>query len=103
MPGRLLPVDGPPVHAGVEFVESVELRARAHVELDARAVEGVARKQPQRLILHRLDIEGDRRLARRLVGLLLPDQAERSLPARPDPLQPAWTAAVRPQSKAGAG
>ena len=102
VPGRLLPVDGAPVHAGRELAQGVELASpRRSPAAPSRPKSGVAGEEPDRLVLHRADVGRDRRSIRFGVSRdLLPDQAERPAPARPELLDLALAAPQRRQLEA---
>jgi hypothetical protein len=73
--GRLLPVDGPAVHAGAEVGQGVEVAAAPKVKLQAMADRRIAREQPQGLLLDGGDVQSDGdHLVQRVVALL-PGQA----------------------------
>ena len=96
----LLPVDVAQVHAGLEVLQRVEVRALAGVESAAwrpaarRGRTGAAPAPSRRPCP---GVIGDRRLRRLLA--LQPDQAQRPAPARPDALEPALAAAQRRQRR----
>ena len=96
---RLLPVDGAPVHAGLEVAQRVEFAPSPRSSWACSAERRVAREQAHRLFLARAcDVGHDRRPRGRARSTALqPDQAERALPARPQALEPALAAPQRRQ------
>ena len=87
VPGRLLPVDAAPVHAAAELAERMELRAAAEVELDARPARASRENSFSASSLHRLRVQGHRQRPVERLDLLLPHQAQRAAPARPQLLR----------------
>jgi hypothetical protein len=100
--GRALPVHRAPVHAGHELEQVVEFRPFAALALDLHAVHGVAGEQAQRLLAYPLQVRRNRHRAVQRFRPLLPRQAHRPAPARPQPLDPALAAPLRPELEAGA-